>query len=85
MQNESANQLCNKALAELNEYVADVNLAHQSILGGSLARAKDLLARHRSEGEKRFENPLGVGPREVVTSNQVAKFQGLKRSVRRSF
>src|SRR5688500_10094163 len=30
-------------------------MAHQSILGGNLARAKDLLARHQSEGKKRFE------------------------------
>ncbi|MEW6156363.1 MAG: serine/threonine-protein kinase, partial [Verrucomicrobiota bacterium] len=44
-----------KALAELNEYVADVNLAHQSILAGNLARAQDLLSRHQSEGKKRFE------------------------------
>jgi WD40 repeat protein len=50
---EAALQL--KALAELNEYVADVNLAHQSILAGNLARAKELLARHQTEGEKRFE------------------------------
>lgn len=50
---ESALQL--KARAELNEYVADVNLAHQSLLAGNLARAKDLLARHQSEGKKRFE------------------------------
>jgi WD40 repeat protein len=50
---EAALQL--KARAELNEYVADVNLAHQSILGGNLARATDLLARHESEGKKRFE------------------------------
>jgi WD40 repeat protein len=35
--------------------VADVNLAHQSILAGNLVRAKDLLARHQSEGKKRFE------------------------------
>ncbi|MBL9168794.1 MAG: protein kinase [Verrucomicrobiales bacterium] len=50
---ESAIQL--KARAELNEYVADVNLAHQSILGGNLSRAKELLARHQPEGKKRFE------------------------------
>ena len=52
---ERESALQSKALAELNEYVADVNLAHQSVLGGNLARAKDLLARHQSEGKKRFE------------------------------
>ena len=50
---ESAVQ--SKALAELNEYVADVNLAHQSILAGNLPRAKDLLSRHQSQGKNRFE------------------------------
>ena len=34
--------------AELNEYVADINLAHQSILAGNLARATELLAKHRA-------------------------------------
>src|SRR6185503_288477 len=52
---ERESALQSKALAEVNEYVADVNLAHQSILAGAVARAKDLLARHRSEGGKRFE------------------------------
>jgi WD40 repeat protein len=52
---ERESALQSKALAELNEYVADVNLAHQSILAGNLARAKDLLARHQSDGQKRFE------------------------------
>lgn len=41
--------------AELNEYVADINLAQQSILAGSLARATDLLAKHRDKGPQRFE------------------------------
>jgi len=41
--------------AELNEYVADVNLAHQSILAGNLPRATELLAKHRSTGSQRFE------------------------------
>jgi hypothetical protein len=41
--------------AELNEYVADVNLAHQSILAGNLARATELLAKHGSKGSQCFE------------------------------
>ena len=41
--------------AELNEYVANINLAHQSILAGNLARATELLAKHRSRGSRRFE------------------------------
>ena len=41
--------------AELNEYVADINLAHQSILAGNLARATELLAKHRDNGCQRFE------------------------------
>jgi len=41
--------------AELNEYVADINLAHQSILAGNLARATELLAKHRNTGSPRFE------------------------------
>ncbi len=41
--------------AELNEYVADINLAHKSILAGNLARAAELLAKHRLEGVQRFE------------------------------
>jgi WD40 repeat protein len=41
--------------AELNEYVADINLAHQSILAGNLSRATELLAKHRDNGCQRFE------------------------------
>jgi WD40 repeat protein len=41
--------------AELNEYVADINLAHQSILAGNLARATELLVKHRQTGSQRFE------------------------------
>lgn len=41
--------------AELNEYVADINLAHQSVLAGNLARARDLLAKHHTDGPGRFE------------------------------
>ena len=41
--------------AELNEYVADINLAHQSILAGNLARATELLAKHRDASSRRFE------------------------------
>ena len=41
--------------AELNEYVADLNLAHQSIVAGNLARATELLAKHRDQGSQRFE------------------------------
>ena len=41
--------------AELNEYVADINLAHQSILAGNLARATELLDKHRAKGPQRFE------------------------------
>ncbi|HWQ91107.1 MAG TPA: protein kinase, partial [Clostridia bacterium] len=45
----------NQERAELNEYVADINLAHQSILAGNLARATELLAKHRDTGPRRFE------------------------------
>jgi WD40 repeat protein len=41
--------------AEINEYVADINVAQQSILAGNLARATDLLAKHRESGAERFE------------------------------
>ena len=41
--------------AELNEYVADINLAHHSILAGNLGRATELLAKHRNAGSQRFE------------------------------
>lgn len=41
--------------AELNEYVADINLAHQSVLAGNLARATELLCKHRKTGTQRFE------------------------------
>lgn len=41
--------------AELNEYVADINLAHQSILAGNLDRATEFLAKHRTGGVRRFE------------------------------
>src|SRR5512140_1516862 len=41
--------------AELNEYVADINLAHQAILAGNLARAMELLAKHGKTGSERFE------------------------------
>jgi eukaryotic-like serine/threonine-protein kinase len=41
--------------AELNEYVADISLAHHSILAGNLDRATDLLSKHRTKGLQRFE------------------------------
>ena len=41
--------------AELNEYVADINLAHQSILAGNLDRATEFLAKHHAGGVQRFE------------------------------
>ncbi len=41
--------------AELNEYVADINLAHQSILAGNLARATEILTKHRNKSSERFE------------------------------
>lgn len=41
--------------AELNEYIADINLAHHSILAGNLARATELLVRHLNTGSQRFE------------------------------
>jgi eukaryotic-like serine/threonine-protein kinase len=41
--------------AELNEYVADISLAHHSIVAGNLDRATDLLSKHRTEGLQRFE------------------------------
>jgi WD40 repeat protein/serine/threonine protein kinase len=41
------------ALARLNEYVADVNLAHNSLLAGNYGRAVQLLNKHRPQaGEK---------------------------------
>jgi WD40 repeat protein len=52
---ERESALQSKSLAELNEYVADVNLAYQSILAGNLARAKELLSRHQVKGIRRFE------------------------------
>lgn len=47
--------VANQRRAELNEYVADINLAHQAILAGNLARSVDLLAKHRVTGSNRFE------------------------------
>src|SRR5512138_2072448 len=44
---ERGRALESQVRAELNEYVADINLAHQSILVGNLARATDLLSKHR--------------------------------------
>ena len=52
---ERERALENQERAELNEYVADINLAHQSILAGNLARATELLAKHRAKGSERFE------------------------------
>jgi WD40 repeat protein len=52
---ERERALESRARAELNEYVADINLAHQSILAGNLARATELLAKHRETGSQRFE------------------------------
>ncbi|MGA2656498.1 MAG: protein kinase [Verrucomicrobiota bacterium] len=52
---ERERALESQARAELNEYIADINLAHQSILAGNLARATELLAKHRSTGSQRFE------------------------------
>ena len=52
---EKERALENQQAAERNEYVADINLAHQSIRAGNLARAKDLLSKHRAKGFGRFE------------------------------
>jgi WD40 repeat protein len=52
---ERERALASQERAELNEYVADINLAHQSILAGNLARASDLLGKHRARGSERFE------------------------------
>ncbi len=52
---ERERALKNQERAERNEYVADINLAHQSILAGNLARATELLAKHRDAGSQRFE------------------------------
>jgi len=52
---ERSRALESQERAELNEYVADINLAHQSILAGNLARATDLLDKHRAQGPQRFE------------------------------
>ncbi len=52
---ERERALASQESAELNEYVANINLAHQSILAGNLGRATDLLAKHRPRGSQRFE------------------------------
>ena len=52
---ERERALKSQSKAELNEYVADINLAHQSVLAGNLARATDLLSKHRKTGTQRFE------------------------------
>ena len=38
-----------KVSARLNEYVADINLAHQSLTAGNLGRAVQLLEKHRAQ------------------------------------
>ena len=45
----------NQLRAELNEYVADVNLASQAIQSGNLTRATELLEKPRNEGLRGFE------------------------------
>ncbi len=52
---ERERALANQERAELNEYVADINLAHKSIVAGNLARGTELLTRHRAKGSQRFE------------------------------
>jgi WD40 repeat protein len=52
---ERERALTSQERAELNEYVADVNLAHQCVLAGNLGRATELLAKHRTNGSRRFE------------------------------
>lgn len=52
---ERERALASQEQAERNEYVADINLAHQSILAGNLARATELLAKQRQPGSQRFE------------------------------
>ncbi len=52
---ERERALASREKAELNEYVADINLAHQSLLAGNLARATELLTKHRVQGSQRFE------------------------------
>lgn len=43
---ESSRALQNLDQAKLNEYIADINLAHQSILAGNLVRGKNLLKKY---------------------------------------
>ncbi len=52
---ERKHALQSQEKAELSEYIANISLAHQSILAGNLARATDLLAKHRTRGSQRFE------------------------------
>ncbi len=52
---ERERALQNQERAERNEYVADISLAHQSILDGNLARATELLTKHGDAGSARFE------------------------------
>ena len=46
-QRERQRALENESLARLNEYVADMNLAHQSLASGNLGRAIQLVDKHR--------------------------------------
>jgi hypothetical protein len=48
---EREHALANQKRAELNEYIADINLAHQALLAGNFSRGADLLRKHLVPGK----------------------------------
>ena len=81
---ERARALASQERAELNEYVAGINLAHQSILAGNLSRATELLAKHRVNGSPRFEWRYlwhaAQGDDHVLVAQEASSVQSLSAS-----
>ncbi|HXJ59154.1 MAG TPA: serine/threonine-protein kinase [Verrucomicrobiae bacterium] len=75
--------------ARLNEYVADINLAHQSVAAGNYGRAVQLLERHRpAPGEPdlrgfewRYLREVSRGDEHVSFSSQTGGVQALAVSL----
>jgi WD40 repeat protein/serine/threonine protein kinase len=77
---EREHALQNQRRAELNEYIADINLAHQAVLSGNLSRATDLLRKHLTAAstndlrgfEWRYLWKLAQGDEQVVLAKEPA-------------
>ncbi len=84
---EREHALANQKRAELNEYIADINLAHQALLAGNFSRGADLLRKHLVPGKEdlrgfewRYLWNLAKGDEHQVFSKESSSVFGLAAS-----